>query len=55
MYLLVKVDSNYVVDVVWCADDHERRQADDGHWYTEEEFVDYYGGLSEWEKAPREI
>ena len=31
----------------------ERRVAGDGHAYTLAQFVDYYGGVSEWDRAPR--
>ena len=33
----------------------ERRIASDGEAYTREEFVDYYGGIDQWMKAPPEL
>lgn len=32
----------------------ERRKADDGSFYTREEFIEYYGGTTEWETAEKE-
>ncbi|KAJ9473602.1 hypothetical protein DIPPA_22183 [Diplonema papillatum] len=31
----------------------ERRQDTDGRWYTQNDFIDYYGGVKEWETAPK--
>ena len=36
-----------------CEGSEERRLAEDGGAYTEAEFVEYYGGAEEWERAPR--
>ena len=46
----------FVPVFVRCEEDEpEIRQAADGEWYTESEFVDYYGGRDEWETAKRQI
>jgi hypothetical protein len=30
----------------------QQRRAPDGHYYTQQEFADYFGGLDEWRLAP---